>query len=161
MSADQVRPLGLGALYTRNERTWPVSPWTYGIQGNYTLYLQDKTLQKIRELERRGYLTPDEAKEQKREVSKDPDYIFGSPYVMESFQRSRENLAYLFWLQVSEGAKDFTLAQSRQLVEEDGEGVVEAVARANAAPEDNDPNRTTPEKPGIGSRLTSTSSVQP
>ena len=36
MSADQIRPLGLGALYTRGERTWPVSPWTYGVQGRWT-----------------------------------------------------------------------------------------------------------------------------
>jgi hypothetical protein len=160
MSADQIRPLGLGALYTRDERTWSVSPWTYGIQGRYSLYLQDQSLQAVRDLERQGYLNPDEVKEQKAQIIRDRTagiYAFGSPFVLDSFQRSRENLAYLFWLMVSAKNNDFTLEMSRQLVGEDAAGVMDALAQANAPPEVDGPNSTTQVGPGSQKTLTDSS----
>ncbi len=131
--------LGLGSQIDYQGQTYNLSPWTYEIQGQFELYLQEHAMKSAKQLGK--YLDPVEAKNLILETKRDIDvgeYSFGGTLLARAVS-SVQHLPYLTWLMIRKNHKEVKLELVKQMFKEDFERILDKVNEANSEGADEAP----------------------
>lgn len=136
---DIARALGTPSEFQYQGRVYKISPWTYGILGEFEVYLQDCALRTMKRMKK--FLDTEDYAALAAKTRQEIDiglYTFGSKRVQEALD-SHIHFAYLVMLCLRENHPDVTLPWVQQLLRDEGEMIASKVAEANS-----DPNQKTP-----------------
>lgn len=123
--------LGQGADYGYKGKTYRVSPWAFGVQGDYEVYVRGEAFKKQRESLR--WKTQDEANADRQQLDRDIAaglYSFGGDELARTL-RHPQHLAFLFHLMLKKGHPEVTPVLTREMVDSDWNLVMEKINEAN------------------------------
>lgn len=133
------KALATPVTFQYKSQTYQLSPWNFGILGEFEVYLQDEALRNLKKM--RKVLTEDEFVKLASETRKDIDkgsYTFGGPLVQEALG-SFKHFGYLVFLCLRDNHPEINYPWVLELLQEEGEMVAQKMTEANS-----DPNRKTP-----------------
>lgn len=131
---EHAKALGLGAQFEWQGQTWHLSPWSFGIQGQYEKYLEDQAIQAVRRQSR--YLSAEEYQDLLQKTIQDIAagvYSFGSKVVQESL-KSLNNFQHIVLLCLKKNHPKVTKEEVQDIVKEMGEELMEKMTMANSDP---------------------------
>ena len=136
--AEVSRALALGSKFDFKDKTYDVSPWTYGIQGEFEKYLEHSARKEAVAFQ--GILNNDAVfakllKEVHGEISSGV-FRFGGQKFAEAIQ-SPAHIPYLFLLCLKVKHKEVTMELVQEMCKENMQGIVDAMAQANEDPNEN------------------------
>lgn len=127
----------MGALYDFEGKTYKISPWTFGIQGEFELYLEE--CERRESMRWRPLLSPDEFSALLTKVNGDlaaGKYAFGGDEFRKATMTTR-HYPHLLLLCLKPEHPEATLDLARKMVNQDLETLMQKMQAANQ-----DPNQT-------------------
>lgn len=128
------RALGRGSSIEFKGKTYSLSPWTYGIQGDFEKHMEGEAIKSAKKM--RPYLAREEYMELLKEVQRDITcgvYSFGSQTLGKALD-SLPHFKVLLLLMLTVSQPDTTMALVDDLVNEKLEEVMQKMTEANADP---------------------------
>ena len=134
------KALGTPVTFEYQNKVWKLSPWSYGIIGEYEVYLQDTAMRTTRRMKKVMGLTDEEYASLASKTRRDIDtgvYTFGSEEVKNSFN-SYTHFSYMVFLCLRENHPDMTYEFAREMVRDISDVLNEKMSESNS-----DPNQKT------------------
>lgn len=134
---------GEPSIYRYQDREYKVSPWTVEIIAAFERYMERKAHEAFERVSSR--LTTPQAEKALSSLIQDIAacvYTFGTPFMSKALQ-APEHVKYLFFLCLNKLQPEVDLALARKMVEEDYDGVIQAMNEANLDPNLRKPNSPT------------------
>ncbi len=141
------KALGMGSEFKFEDKIYKLSPWNYGIQGKFEVYLEREAVGAIQRL--KDLLPGTEYREQLETVVKDVAagvYSFGTETVAKALQ-SLKHLKQLLLLMLTENDTSVTSELVNRMCDTKLEDVMRAMTTANLTPDEkvvDGPNAVTP-----------------
>ncbi len=136
--SEHSKALATPVTFQYGGKTWNLSPWNYGIIGEYEVYLQDTAIRTCRRFSK--YHSDEQMALLMSKTRKDIDtgvYTFGSDEVKETFN-SYVHFSYMIYLCLRDNHPEVTYELAREMVKEVSELLQEKIMEANS-----DPNQKT------------------